>query len=89
MTNRSARDWSTSSDRSRLATTIARHRRWEIIPGTTVYSVFGAGLGRVFDAGGEVNLKAVFSPPLIAALVGLAVLSLLPIALRRLREHRQ
>ena len=60
-----------------------------IIPGTTVYSAFGAGLGRVFDAGGEVNLKDVFSPPLIAALVGLGVLSLLPIALRRLRERRQ
>ncbi len=60
-----------------------------IIPGTTVYSAFGAGLGRVFDAGGEVNLKAVFSPVLIAALVGLGVLSLLPIALRRLRERRQ
>lgn len=60
-----------------------------IIPGTTVYSAFGAGLGRVFDAGGEVNLKAVFSPTLIAALVGLAVLSLLPIALRRLRERQQ
>lgn len=60
-----------------------------IIPGTTVYSAFGAGLGRVFDAGGEVNLKDVFSPPLIAALIGLGVLSLLPIALRRLRERRQ
>lgn len=60
-----------------------------IIPGTTVYSAFGAGLGRVFDAGGEVNLKDVFSPPLIAALVGLGVLSLLPIALRRFRQRRQ
>lgn len=56
-----------------------------IIPGTTVYSAFGAGLGRVFDAGGEVRLKDVFSPPLIAALVGLGVLSLLPILLRRWR----
>lgn len=60
-----------------------------IVPGTTVYSAFGAGLGRVFDAGGEANLKSVFSPTLIAALVGLGVLSLLPIALRRLRERRQ
>lgn len=58
-----------------------------IIPGTTVYSAFGASLGRVFDAGGEVRLKDVFSPPLIAALVGLGVLSLLPILLRRWRER--
>lgn len=60
-----------------------------IIPGTTVYTAFGAGLGQVFDAGGEVRLKDVFSPTLIAALVGLGLLSLLPIALRRLREARQ
>ncbi len=59
-----------------------------IIPGTVVYSAFGAGLGRIFDAGGEVNLKAVFSPPLIAALAGLGVLSLLPIALRRFQERQ-
>lgn len=59
-----------------------------VIPGTTVYSAFGASLGHVFDAGGEVRLKDVFSPPLIAALVGLGLLSLLPIVLRRWRENR-
>ncbi|HEY8071174.1 MAG TPA: VTT domain-containing protein [Methylocystis sp.] len=59
-----------------------------IIPGTTVFSAFGASLGQVFDAGGEVRLKDVFSPTLIAALAGLGVLSLLPIALRRLRTAR-
>jgi uncharacterized membrane protein YdjX (TVP38/TMEM64 family) len=57
-----------------------------IIPGTTVYTAFGASLGQVFDAGDEVRLKDVFSPTLIAALVGLGLLSLLPIALRRLRK---
>lgn len=60
-----------------------------IVPGTTVYTAFGASLGQVFDAGGEVRLKDVFSPTLIAALVGLGVLSLLPIALRRFREARR
>lgn len=59
-----------------------------IVPGTTVFTAFGASLGQVFDAGGEVRLKDVFSPTLIAALVGLGLLSLLPIALRRLREAR-
>lgn len=57
-----------------------------IVPGTTVYTAFGASLGQVFDAGDEVRLKDVFSPTLIAALVGLGLLSLLPIALRRLRK---
>lgn len=59
-----------------------------IIPGTTVYSAFGAGLGRIFEEGGEVNLKAAFSPTLIAALVGLGLLSLLPVILGRLQEKR-
>lgn len=57
-----------------------------IIPGTTVYTAFGASLGQVFDAGDDVRLKDVFSPTLIAALVGLGLLSLLPVALRRLRK---
>jgi uncharacterized membrane protein YdjX (TVP38/TMEM64 family) len=57
-----------------------------IIPGTTVYTAFGASLGKVFDAGDDVRLKDVFSPTLIAALVGLGLLSLLPVALRRLRK---
>lgn len=54
-----------------------------IIPGTVVYSAFGASLGNVFDAGGDVHLKDVLSPTLIAALVGLGVLALLPVFLKR------
>jgi uncharacterized membrane protein YdjX (TVP38/TMEM64 family) len=58
-----------------------------IIPGTTVFTAFGAGLGEVFDKGGEVSLRGVLSPTLLAALVGLGLLSLLPIVLRRLRAR--
>lgn len=53
-----------------------------IIPGTAVYSAFGASLGGVFDAGGVVSLKNVLSPTLIAALLGLGLLALLPIFLK-------
>ncbi|MGO4686189.1 TVP38/TMEM64 family protein [Hyphomicrobium sp. 2TAF46] len=53
-----------------------------IIPGTFVYSAFGASLGTVFDAGREVHLKDVLSPTLIAGLVVLGFLSLLPILLK-------
>lgn len=60
-----------------------------IIPGTTVYSAFGASLGQLFDAGAEVRVKDVFSPTLIAALIGLGFLSLLPIVLRYLRQKAQ
>lgn len=56
-----------------------------IIPGTVVFTAFGAGLGEIFDAGGEVSLKNVLSPPLLAGLVGLGFLALLPIAIRRWR----
>ncbi|MGC1951962.1 MAG: TVP38/TMEM64 family protein, partial [Gammaproteobacteria bacterium] len=60
-----------------------------IIPGTIVYTAFGAGLGQIFDVGAEVNLKDVFSPTVIAALIGLGLLALLPIAVRRLRERKE
>ena len=59
-----------------------------IIPGTVVYTAFGASLGHVFDAGGQVDLKAVFSPTLIAALIGLGLLALLPVVLKRFWEKR-
>ena len=60
-----------------------------IIPGTAVYTAFGASLGHVFDAGVQADLKAVFSPTLIAALVGLGLLALFPIVLKRFRRDRR
>jgi uncharacterized membrane protein YdjX (TVP38/TMEM64 family) len=60
-----------------------------IIPGTTVFSAFGASLGQLFDAGAEVRLKDVFSPTLIAALIGLGFLSLLPVVMRYMRQRAQ
>lgn len=58
-----------------------------IIPGGVVYTAFGAGLGDLFDAGAEANLKDVFTPTIIVALVGLGVLSLVPIVVRRWRAR--
>lgn len=59
-----------------------------IVPATIVFSAFGAGLGSVFDAGKEVDLKSVLNPTLIAALIGLGLLALLPVAVKRIRERR-
>jgi uncharacterized membrane protein YdjX (TVP38/TMEM64 family) len=59
-----------------------------IIPATIVFTAFGAGLGSVFDAGKEVDLKSVLNPTLIAALIGLGLLALLPVAVKRIRERR-
>lgn len=60
-----------------------------IIPGSLAYAAFGAGLGRIFDAGAAVSLQSVFSPTLIAALAGLGLLALAPVALRHWREERR
>lgn len=59
-----------------------------IIPGTIVYTAFGASLGTVFDAGGDVRLKDVLSPTLIAALIGLGLLALLPVILKGRRSQQ-
>lgn len=54
-----------------------------IIPGSFVYVQVGTGLGSVLDAGSELSLTGVLTPDVIIALVGLAVLSLLPVVYRR------
>ena len=54
-----------------------------IIPGTAVFSLSGAGIGRVLDAGGTPTLAGILTPEIIIALCGLAALALLAIPLRR------
>ena len=53
-----------------------------IIPGTAVFSLTGAGLGNILDAGGTLDLRSVLSPEILAGLIGLAVLSLAAIPLK-------
>ena len=61
-----------------------------IIPGTAVYAAFGAGLGEIFDAGGELSLKGVLSPELVAGMVGLGLLALLPVVVKKIgRKSRK
>lgn len=59
-----------------------------IIPGTFVFATFGAGLGSVFDQGGEVSVKAILTPEIIAGLIGLAVLALVPVVVKKLRGRK-
>lgn len=56
-----------------------------IIPGTAVYSVFGAGLGGLLDTGGEFSLSGVLTPQIVGALVGLALLALAPVVYKKLK----
>ncbi|MCC7046140.1 MAG: TVP38/TMEM64 family protein [Alphaproteobacteria bacterium] len=59
-----------------------------IIPGAFVYTSVGAGLGSVFDAGGEFQPAGILTPQVITALVGLACLALVPVVYKRLRRSR-
>jgi len=54
-----------------------------ILPGTAVFSLAGAGLGEALAAGGGFEIGRVLTPQVLAALGGLAALSLAAIPLRR------
>jgi uncharacterized membrane protein YdjX (TVP38/TMEM64 family) len=54
-----------------------------IIPGTLVFSLAGAGLGGVLDAGGSIRPGSILTPEILGALLGLALLSLAAIPLRK------
>jgi uncharacterized membrane protein YdjX (TVP38/TMEM64 family) len=54
-----------------------------ILPGIAVFIFAGAGIGGVLDAGGASDLGAILSPEILAALAGLAALSLVGLPLRR------
>jgi uncharacterized membrane protein YdjX (TVP38/TMEM64 family) len=56
-----------------------------IIPGTFVYAGLGNGLGEIFDAGGTPDLGLIFKPAILIPLIGLALLSLLPVVWRARR----
>jgi uncharacterized membrane protein YdjX (TVP38/TMEM64 family) len=56
-----------------------------IIPGSFVYTLVGNGIGAVLDAGGEPDLGIIFQPEVLAPLIGLAVLSLVPVLVKRRR----
>ena len=59
-----------------------------IMPGSIVYSLSGAGLGDVLDRGSELSVGSVFTPTIIAALVGLSVLSLRALVVRSRFERK-
>jgi uncharacterized membrane protein YdjX (TVP38/TMEM64 family) len=59
-----------------------------IIPGSFVYASVGAGIGSVLDSGQEFSPASVLTPQIVIALVGLALLALLPVAYRKLKARR-
>lgn len=59
-----------------------------IIPGSFVFASVGAGLGSVFDSMEEFSPAAALTPQVITALVGLSVLSLVPVAYKAYKKRR-
>ncbi len=59
-----------------------------IMPATFVYALAGSGLGSVFDQGGEFSIGSILTPEMMGALVGLALLSLIPVLYKKFRKNR-
>lgn len=60
-----------------------------ILPATFVFASIGAGLSAALAAGRMPDASLIFSPRVIGPLLGLAILSLLPILWRRIAGRRQ
>ena len=58
-----------------------------IIPGTAVFATVGAGLGSVFDANESFSPANILTPEAIAGLVGLAILSLVPVVYKKVKAR--
>ena len=56
-----------------------------ILPGTAVYTSVGTGLGKVFASGEDLSLNIFASPTVWGPLVGLIVLAILPIIIKKVR----
>ena len=58
-----------------------------IIPGSFVFATVGAGFGSIFDANEAFTATGILTPEIVTALVGLSVLSLLPVAYKKIKAR--
>ncbi len=56
-----------------------------IMPATFVFSLAGSGLGKVFEQGESFSIAGILTPEMMGALVGLALLSLVPVFYKKLK----
>jgi uncharacterized membrane protein YdjX (TVP38/TMEM64 family) len=54
-----------------------------IIPGTFVFATVGAGLSALLDQASEPGIGSILTPQILTALIGLALLALLPVAYKK------
>lgn len=60
-----------------------------IIPGSVVYTSVGAGLGAVFARGETPNLGIIFEPHILLPILGLCVLSVLPVVIKAVTGKKE
>jgi uncharacterized membrane protein YdjX (TVP38/TMEM64 family) len=58
-----------------------------IIPGVVVFASVGAGLGSIFDAGEAFSASDILTPQILMALLGLAVLALIPVVYKKIKAR--
>ena len=58
-----------------------------ILPGSFVYVLLGNGLGFLFDQGKTPNMNIIFRPSILVPILGLAILSLIPIIYKRIKAR--
>jgi len=60
-----------------------------IIPGSLVYTSVGAGLGEVFARGESPNLGIIFEPHILLPIIGLCLLSVLPVIIKAVSGKKE
>ena len=58
-----------------------------IIPGSLVYASLGDGFSAILEKGGDINLGIIFEPRFLLPIIGLAVLALIPIVYKKLKNR--
>ena len=59
-----------------------------IIPGAAVFASVGSGLGELLDQGQQPDFSIIANPEIFLPMLGLALLSLVPVLIRRLKLRR-
>ena len=59
-----------------------------IIPGAFVYATVGTGLGSIFDRGDEFSFAGILTPEILIALIGLGVLAIVPIFVKKIKARK-
>jgi uncharacterized membrane protein YdjX (TVP38/TMEM64 family) len=58
-----------------------------IIPGTVIYAWVGTGLGYALKQGKSLDMGIIFEPKFILPIIGLAVLSLVPVLYKKIKRE--